>query len=109
MDRLMLPPQVTGEAPPFAVQIAQAQQQAYQEALAQANLSQVQGLALKSQAEAARAHAQAQDAAARSLSTVADTVYAHRTTRCNGWRRRRLRRPSQRRQGRGELQANPRQ
>ena len=75
-DRLkrMLPPQVTGEAPPFGVRIAEAQQQAYQDALAQANLSHAQGLALKSQAEAARAHAQAQDAAARTLSTVAATV-----------------------------------
>ena len=76
-DRLkrMLPPQITGEAPPLGAQIAQAQSQAYQDALAQANLSRVQGLALKSQAEAVRAHAQAQDAAARTLSTVAATVY----------------------------------
>ena len=76
-DRLkrMLPPQVTGEAPPLGAQIAQAQQQAYQDALAQANLSHVQGLASKSQAEAVRAHAQAQDAAARTLSTVAATVH----------------------------------
>ena len=75
-DRLkrMLPPQVTGEAPPLGAQIAQAQSQAYQDALAQANLSHVQGLALKSQAEAARAHAQAQDAAAHTLSTVATAV-----------------------------------
>ena len=71
----MLPPQITGEAPPLGVQIAQAQQQAYQDALAQANLNRVQGQALKSQAEAVRAHAQAQDAAARTLSTVASTVY----------------------------------
>ena len=76
-DRLkrMLPPQVTGEAPPLGAQLAQAQSQAYQDALAQANLSHVQGLALKSQAEAGRAHAQAQDAAARTLSTVAATVH----------------------------------
>lgn len=75
-DRLkrMLPPQVTGEAPPFGAQIAQAQQQAYRDALAQANLSRVQGLALKSEAEAVRAHAQARDAAARTLSAVAATV-----------------------------------
>ena len=39
----MLPPQVTGEAPPLGAQIAQAQQQAYQDALAQANLNRVQG------------------------------------------------------------------
>ena len=76
-DRLkrMLPPQVSGEAPPLDAQIAQAHQQAYQDALAQANLSRLQGLASKSQAEAVRAHAQAQDAAAHALSTVAATVY----------------------------------
>jgi hypothetical protein len=76
-DRLkrMLPPQVTGEAPPLGAQIAQARQQAYQDALAQANLSHVQGQAMKSEAEAMRAHAQAQDAAARTLSTVAATVH----------------------------------
>ena len=76
-DRLkrMLPPQVTGEAPPLSAQIAQAQSRAYQEALAQANLGRVQGQALKSEADAARAHAQAQDAAARTLSTVAAAVY----------------------------------
>ncbi len=77
-DRLkrMLPPQITGEAPPLGAQIAQAQQKAYQDALAQAELARVQGLALKSGAEAARAHAQAQDSAAHTLSTVAATVYA---------------------------------
>lgn len=76
-DRLkrMLPPQVTGEAPPLGAQIAQAQSQAYQDALAQAHLSRVQGQTMKSEAEAMRAHAQAQDAAARTLSTVATTVY----------------------------------
>ena len=76
-DRLkrMLPPQISGEAPPPGVEIAQAQQQAYQAALAQAHLNRVQGLAAKSEAEAMRAHAEAQDAAARTLSTVASTVY----------------------------------
>ncbi|MGO9985246.1 MAG: portal protein [Rhodomicrobium sp.] len=76
-DRLkrMLPPQISGEAPPIGVEIAQAQQQAYQAALAQAHLNRVQGLAVKSEADAIRAHAEAQDAAARTLSTVAATVY----------------------------------
>jgi hypothetical protein len=76
-DRLkrMLPPQITGEAPPLGAQIAQAQSQAYQDALAQAHLSRVQGQALKSEAEAVRAHAQAQDAAAHTLSTVAAAVH----------------------------------
>ncbi|MGO9171454.1 MAG: portal protein [Rhodomicrobium sp.] len=76
-DRLkrMLPPQISGEAPPLGVEIAQAQQQAYQAALAQAHLNRVQGLAAKSEAEAMRAHAEAQDATARTLSTVASTVY----------------------------------
>src|SRR5208337_2991721 len=76
-DRLkrMLPPQISGEAPPLGVEIAQAQQQAYQAALAQAHLNRIQGLAAKSEAEAMRAHAEAQDAAARTLSTVASTVY----------------------------------
>jgi Phage P22-like portal protein len=75
-DRLkrMLPPQVSGEAPPPGVQIAQLQQQAYQEALAQAHLNRVQGLAAKSEADAARAHAEAQDAATRALSNVASTI-----------------------------------
>ncbi len=75
-DRLrrMLPPQVTGEAPPLDVQIAQARQQAYQEALAQAHLNRVQGLAAKSEADAVRAHADAQDASARTLSTLASTI-----------------------------------
>jgi hypothetical protein len=75
-DRLkrMLPPQVSGEAPPPGVQIAQLQQQAYQEALAQAHLNRVQGLAAKSAADAARAHAEAQDAATRALSNVASTI-----------------------------------
>ncbi len=75
-DRLkrMLPPQVTGEAPPLDAQIAQVRQQAYQEALAQAHLNRVQGLAAKSEADAVRAHADAQDASARALSTVASTV-----------------------------------
>jgi len=75
-DRLkrMLPPQVTGETPPLDAQIAQARQQAYQEALAQAHLNRVQGLAAKSEADAVRAHADAQDASARALSTVASTI-----------------------------------
>ena len=70
-----LPPQVTGEAPPLGVQIAQAQQQAYQEALAQAHLNRVQGLAAKSEADAARAHAEAQDAASRAASTAAAILF----------------------------------
>ena len=76
-DRLkrLLPPQILGEAAPFDAQIAQAQAQAYQAALAQAELGKVQGLAAKSQADAAKARAQAQDAAARTLSTVASAVY----------------------------------
>ena len=76
-DRLkrMLPPQVSGEAPPPGIEIAQARQQLYQEALAQAHLNRIQGLAAKSEADAARAHAEAQDAAAHTLSTVAATVY----------------------------------
>ncbi len=79
-DRLrrLLPPQVTGEAAPFGVQLAQAQQQAYQEALAEANLSRAQGLAMKSRAEAERAHAQARDTAAHTLSTVAASVHGAR-------------------------------
>ena len=56
------------------MQIAQVRQQAYQEALAQAHLNRVQGLAVKSEADAVRAHADAQDASARALSTVASTV-----------------------------------
>ncbi|MGA7329698.1 MAG: portal protein [Rhodomicrobium sp.] len=73
--RRMLPPQVTGEAPPLDAQIAQARQQAFQDTMAQAHLNRVQGLAAKSEADAVRAHALAQDAAARTLSTVATTVY----------------------------------
>ena len=77
-DRLhsMLPPQVTGDAPPIDVQIAQARQQAYQEALAQAHLNRVQGLAAKSDADAVRAHAQAQDAASRAASNAADILFS---------------------------------
>lgn len=76
-DRLkrMLPPQVTGEAPPLDAQIAQARQQAYQEALAQAHLNRMQGLASKSEADAARSHAEAQDAASRAASSAAATLY----------------------------------
>lgn len=77
-DRLhrMLPPQVTGDAPPLDVQIAQARQQAYQEALAQAHLNRVQGLAAKSDADAVRAHAEAQDAASRAASNAADILFS---------------------------------
>ena len=69
--RRMLPPQVTGEAPPLDVQIAQARQQAYQEALAQAHLGRAQGLAAKSESDAAKSHAEAQDAASRAASNAA--------------------------------------
>ena len=72
----MLPPQVTGDAPPLDVQIAQARQQAYQEALAQAHLNRVQGLAAKSDADAVRAHAEAQDAASRAASNAADILFS---------------------------------
>jgi hypothetical protein len=58
--RRMLPPQISGEAPPLSAEIAQAQQQAYQEALAQAHLSRIQGLAVKSEADAAKAAAELQ-------------------------------------------------
>ncbi len=58
--RRMLPPQISGEAPPLDAQIAQARQQAYQEALAQANLNRAQGLAAKSEADAAKAEADLQ-------------------------------------------------
>ena len=71
----MLPPQVTGQTPPLDVQIAQVQQQAYQEALAQAHLNRVQGLAAKSEADAVKAHAQAQDAASRAASNAADILF----------------------------------
>ncbi len=73
--RRMLPPQVTGEAPPLGEQIAQAQQQAYQQALAQAHLNRVQGLAAKSEADAAWAHAEAQNASARAASAAAGILY----------------------------------
>ncbi len=71
----VLPPQVTGDAPPLGAQIAQARQQAYQEALAQAHLNRVQGLAAKSEADAAKAHAEAQDAASRAASIAAATLF----------------------------------
>jgi hypothetical protein len=71
----MLPPQVSGAAPPLDAQIAQARQQAYQEALAQAHLNRVQGLAAKSEADASKAHAEAQDAVTRTLSTVGAALY----------------------------------
>jgi hypothetical protein len=70
-----LPPQLSGEAPPLEAQIAQVRQQAYQEALAQADLNRVQGLAAKSEADAVKAHAEAQDAATRTLSSVSAAVY----------------------------------
>ncbi len=75
-DRLKrtLPPQITGEAPPLGAQIAAVQAQVYQEALARADLGRVQGLAVKSQADAAKARVQAQDAAVRALSNVVDAV-----------------------------------
>ncbi len=71
----MLPPQVTGDAPPLGAQIAQAQQQAYQEALAQAHLNRVQGLAVKSEADAAKAHAEAQDATSRAASNASAILF----------------------------------
>ncbi len=71
----MLPPQVTGEAPPLDAQIAQVQQQAYQEALAQAHLNRAQGLAAKSEADAVKAHAEAQDAASRAASNAAAILF----------------------------------
>jgi Phage P22-like portal protein len=58
--RRMLPPQISGEAPPLDAKIAQARQQAYQEALAQAHLNRIQGLAAKSEADAAKAGAELQ-------------------------------------------------
>jgi hypothetical protein len=58
--RRMLPPQISGEAPPLNAEIAQARQQAYQEALAQAHLNRIQGLAAKSEADAAKAEAELQ-------------------------------------------------
>jgi hypothetical protein len=67
----MLPPQVTGEAPPLDVQLAQAREHAYQEALAKAHLNRAQGLAAKSEADAAKAHAEAQNAAAHAASNAA--------------------------------------
>jgi hypothetical protein len=73
--RRMLPPQVTGETPPPGVQIAEAREQAYQEALAQAHLNRVQGLAAKSEADAVKAHAEAQDAASRAASNAADILF----------------------------------
>ncbi len=56
----LLPPQISGEAPPLDLQIAQARQQAYQEALAQANLDRLRGQAAKSEADAAKAEAELQ-------------------------------------------------
>jgi hypothetical protein len=58
--RRTLPPQISGEAPPLNAEIAQARQQAYQEALAQAHLSRVQGLAAQAEAGAAKAGAELQ-------------------------------------------------
>ncbi|MFZ1109469.1 MAG: portal protein [Rhodomicrobium sp.] len=76
-DRLKrtLPPQIAGDTPPLDVRIAQIRQQAYQEALAQAQLSQAQGLAAKSEADARRAYAEADDAAAHAASTAAGLLY----------------------------------
>jgi len=73
--RRMLPIQVTGETPPPGVQIAEAREQAFQEALAQAQLNRVQGLAAKSEADAVKAHAEAQDAASRAASNAADILF----------------------------------
>jgi hypothetical protein len=58
--RRMLPPQISGEAPPLDAEIAQARQQAYQEALQQAHLNRVQGLAAQAGAGAAKAEAELQ-------------------------------------------------
>ena len=73
--RRMLPPQVTGDAAPLDAQIAQARQQAYQDALAQAHLNRAQGLAAKSEADAAKAHAEAQDAASHAASNAAAVLF----------------------------------
>jgi hypothetical protein len=59
--RRMLPPQITGKAPPLDAEIAQARQQAYQEALQQAHLNRIQGLAAKAGVDAAKAGAELQD------------------------------------------------
>jgi hypothetical protein len=72
--RRTLPPQVTGDPPPLGVQIAQAQELAYREALQQSELSRVQALALKSEAEAARAHADARETAAKTFTSVAAAI-----------------------------------
>jgi hypothetical protein len=76
-DRLKrtLPQQVTGDAPPLDAQIAQIRQQAYQEALAQAQLARAQGLASKSEADARKANAEADDASAHAASTAASLLY----------------------------------
>jgi hypothetical protein len=58
--RRTLPPQIAGEAPPLGAEIAQAREQAYQEALQQAHLNRIQGLAAKSEADAAKAGAELQ-------------------------------------------------
>jgi hypothetical protein len=72
--RRTLPPQVTGDASPDA-KIAQARQEAYLEALAQARLARERGLAAKSEADALRANADAEDAAARAASEAAGVLY----------------------------------
>jgi len=76
-DRLKrtLPPQIAGDAPPLDPRIAQISQQAYQEALAKAQLIRAQGLASKSEADARKANAEADDAAARAASTAASILY----------------------------------
>ena len=76
--RRMLPPQVTSDAPALDAQLAQARQQAYQEALAQAHLNRAQGLAAKSEADAAKAHAEAQNAAAHAASNAAAILSGRR-------------------------------
>jgi hypothetical protein len=58
--RRALPPQISGEASPVGSEIAQARQQAFQEAVQQAHLNRIQGLAAKSEADAAKAGAELQ-------------------------------------------------
>src|SRR5262249_20157509 len=56
----MLPPQISGEAPPPDARFAPTRQQAYQEALAVAHLERVQSLAAQAGAGAAKAEAELQ-------------------------------------------------
>ncbi len=82
-DRLKrtLPPQITGDAPPPSVEIAQIRLQAYQEDMAQAQLGRVQGLAAKSQADAVKARAEAVDAGAQAASSAAALLYGAQQTK----------------------------